>query len=153
MLLKIINLNDITAGQFIDLEHYIKKDDICSIASYLYVPRTDFYSVPYEYVLAAYNHYMDWRSNLLENYKPLFAKAEEKDDEAIYNKVKIKKRSEDDKFDIELKQYNEIYSWYGVLYSTFANEDYLKMKECYKLRIIEVLNHLTFLMKRKIYTT
>jgi hypothetical protein len=136
-------------GEWITMERAIRDDDILTIAYFQYEPHVPLDSVSWENVVAACNQYVIWRNTILKNYAGLFEKREEKDDDAIYNNLNLDRDKEDLEADQALNEYNERYSWYDTLFVVFAKENYLNMKDCYKLKVIEVLNHLSFLQSKR----
>ena len=146
VLCKHININQLQMGQFIDLEHYLKENNIIKIASYMYEPQVDFDNIPYEIVLSVSNKYLEWRNNILDHYRYLFTANEDNEyDKRLYDHLGIIKEDEDIEEDNKSDEFNKTWMWYHILYTVFANENFLKMKVCYSLSLISVLNHLAYL--------
>ena len=109
----------------------------------------------YNTVIGAYNHYMKWRNTILENYIELFENHNKEDIEhkrKVYEKMGIKMDDYDketERLDMEDKEWSSRWGWYSTLFNVFADGSYLKMKEAYNLKVIEVFNHLTYLNIKK----
>jgi hypothetical protein len=149
MLHELKPLSHTTMGEWIDLENAISENDIITIASYQYTPRIDGNTMDYESCLAAFQYYLTWRNNILDHYKHILSNgSEQKDDIEIYKRLGIKKTISDEEVDEDLDQFNKVFSWYDVLFTVFAGSDYMKMKDCMKLKVIEVFNHLSYLQMK-----
>ena len=149
MLIHLRPLNNILIGEFIDLEKLIKDRNIIKIAEYLYAPRMPLDNVPYDYVIAAYKHYLKWRNDILNHYYPDDG-ASENNSESIYTKLGLDTEELKEEDNDEELFYNQ-FGWYSTLFMNFANEDYTKMPEVFKIPVIQVFNHLLYLRQRAKY--
>ena len=150
------NLNEtFKMGEWIDSESYIRNDDKLLLFQLMY--RTEgnvppLHKATYNQVLGAYNYYIEWRNSLYDSYSDLFEGGDDNDAE---HRRKFKERYglvDDEEYqeqNKENKEWERTYGWYQVLFNVFAGGDYLKMSKAYNLKVIEVMNHLTYLKSKK----
>lgn len=142
--MKLINLNNLKIGQYIDL--ISAKDDMIRITQILYNSDSDFSDVPYEYVNSLYYHFLKFKSNLVTSYPSLFTSTEGESKDDIYQKLGLEVEEEDE----EESKDEESIIWFNILYNQICNGDFLKMREAYNLNVIEVFNFLTLKINKKI---
>lgn len=165
---RLINFNDITVGQFVDIEFWIKDTEknlnkiLCVI--YQKTKLDEWGNVifePYKYdvnkrsevfsylgmgeVYGGLNEYIKWRENFIEQNKSIFESKDEEDLDETSMSMLSKEDVEEIKKDIEKEKLKQKYAWPYFLYK-LADEDILKVKEMFDLKLVYVIN--MFKMKK-----
>ena len=149
------NLNkDLRIGELIDIEVYIKNNDIISLCQLLYrdpinnsIP--DLSEVQYNFILGTYEYYLKWRKGLFEDYAGLFSGGDESEEQKRkrYEKFGLKWEEDSEEQKAE-KEHNSKWGWYSTLFENICNGDVLKMKEAYNLNVISTFTHLAYLTNK-----
>ena len=151
--MKLKNLNNITFGEFIDLENIIKSGDTISVAKLLWEGEGDVGDIKLNVLLGGNEKYILFREKIYKNYAHLFEGSDDEDDtnDRMLEHYGIKK----DMFDLnegiedslkakEDREYNRVWGWY-VVANNLAGGDFLRINEVFKRPLISVLNHLVYL--------
>ena len=152
------NYNDITLGQFIDIESLLKATGkIVDVNYYLWEfgEGEDEDDLSYNEVLGAINDYNKWSKSIYVDYAPLFTRTDDDGDDANTRMLKNAGVNVDDyelddeqKLTEDDKEFNRKFAWYKVAYQ-LAGEDFLRINEVFKRPLISVLNHLTFKLSKR----
>lgn len=150
MILTLQDFNKTTVGEWIDRDEFIRNNDIVGLATHLYSSEIPLDFVKYEICVGAWNSYLEWRQNIMDNYAAQFIHIEEGKSKIIYDRLGITDEYEEieEMMSQQQKEYNRNYGWYDILFTEFANCDYLKMSACFHLTMIEVLNHKNYLLTK-----
>lgn len=155
-------LQKLTCGEFIDLEHYLSTDymkNIGHIAAILYKKFKinewdEVVYEPYNYsvnqrceqfdevcindIFGIIPEYLNFRTNFLENYNPLFQDTNNEDDDDDDNRPK----TSEEKKAIQEEKTAKKWSWENLIYN-LCNEDLTKFHEVTNLPLILVFNMLS----------
>jgi len=154
----IINLDKLTVGQFVDLEYMLtnNKDNerILSVAAMLLSNKDDdmdkFNKIKKEIeqlkitdLLTLFNHYINWKTNLVKNYEGLFSIKEEQEEEN-------KEEQEEENKEENKEEQEELsrWGWLGTVYQ-LSNNDILKVNKILEQDLTFFLNYISF-QKEKI---
>jgi len=159
--LYIKRFNDITLGEFIDIEYYFSEpiDNLHIICSILYrqTIKNKWNTIewePYDYdvekrgelfldqpitkVIAVLNSYIDFRTNFLKSYENLFQESNDDDDfEELTGREKIDAQKEE----MENKAKSK-WSWESILLG-LSNGDVTKFDELFRTSLILIFNTLS----------
>lgn len=160
------SFNKITLGEFIDIEHYLSKDNILNIhylcaIMYRRVKLDEWDNTiyePYNYdieerskefldysivsIIGILDSYMNFRNNFLENYKPLF-EGDDHNEEIVedeYNQLEGRDLI-DAKIEHEQNKIKQKWSWDALIWE-LCNEDITKFDEVTDSNLILVFNML-----------
>jgi len=148
MILTLKETSEITIGNWIDLLRAVRQNDELTIAQYMYtpfVPISYYENIQYRYIAGAVRYFNEWADMILKH--PIWKTKDphEADEEDIRDRIGTPQTRQEKQWSEDKKQFDETFGWYSTLFFEFANRDYLKMDECFRLPMINVLNHLSFL--------
>jgi hypothetical protein len=148
--LKLINLNNISVGRYIDLDYFLtetEENKIQNILSLLILPEYDVDSLKLmidkinnnlsiSEITPVINMFVNWRNNFLKNYHSLF-NVDDDDD------VDVESDDENFEFD-ETQKTNNQNTWLSICYENAQEFYYINNKNIFESSIISLLNWLTW---------
>ena len=137
----IFNLTNITFGQYVDMENYLKDNKPNEfLKTFFKLKDIDFYDAPISIFFNAYDEFKSFQDTIFESYSALFGTNDEEiidddDDEVL---ISPKKRFEDGQN--KIKQENERkWSWFSIAFN-LAKRDITKLDDVFDQNFVKVLN-------------
>jgi len=163
-----IDINQITFGQFIDLNYYFSEnylDNIFIICGILYRKKSInewgtvvyepydsiniyerselFKELPITDIYGIFDYYISFKDKITEIYKPLFTPQFDE------NEFTDEDYTEEEKKEIEEEEKLSQWAWNNVVYR-LVGSDITKHKDVYNMNFVSILNHVTYLNVMKL---